>query len=304
MGTPDFAVASGEALRRSGMDLCCAVTVPDKPAGRGRKLRYSAVKEWALQHDIPLLQPDDLRDQNFLQRLHELHADLFVVVAFRILPEEVFTIPKHGTINLHGSLLPKYRGAAPINWALINGETETGVTTFFIDRTVDTGEILLQERVPIADEDDFGSLYERLKEVGADLLVRTVRGVMQGDIAPQKQSGEATRAPKLTPELRRIDWHQPAEKIRNLIRGLSPVPAAYAVLHGKRMKIFSARIAEAGEVLQPGELSRQGMERGELVVGTGDGTLMLLEVQPEGKKRMTAEEFLRGFHSGGQDVFE
>ncbi len=305
MGTPDFAVASADALLQAGIEICAVVTVPDKPAGRGRKLRFSAVKEWALQQGLPLLQPQDLRDPEFLRQLRALNAHLFIVVAFRILPEEVFTIPEHGTINLHGSLLPKYRGAAPINWALINGEKETGVTTFFIDRTVDTGEILLQERTPIADEDNFGTLYARLKEIGAELLVRTVKGVMSGEITPQQQHGEATRAPKLTPELRRIDWSRTADDIHNLIRGLSPVPAAYTVLRGKRLKVLRSRpAAEMNAPGPPGTLHPEALQQGRLAINTGRGVLELLEVQPEGKKTMRAEDFLRGFHPGGQDVCE
>lgn len=295
MGTPDFAVASAEALHASGFQIVAAVTVPDKPAGRGQRLQESAVKQWAIERKLPVLQPQELRTPHFLQQLRELGADLYVIVAFRILPREVFSIPPLGTINLHASLLPKYRGAAPINWALIEGERETGVTTFVIDDKVDTGGILLQRRTPIGAEETFGELYERLKHLGAEVLVESIKRYAAGEIQPQAQQGEPTRAPKLTPELRIIDWSQAAERINNLVRGLSPVPCAYTTIAGKMLKIYGSRVRYGAVAARPGRVVTADAKAGVFEVQTGDNYLRLLDVQLEGKKRMAAADFLRGF---------
>jgi len=293
-GTPDFAVASAEALRRAGMAIAAVVTAPDRPAGRGLGLHESAMKRWAGQYRIPVLQPEAFRDASFLQALREIAADVFVVVAFKILPRDVFTIPRLGTINLHASLLPKYRGAAPINWAIIQGERETGVTTFVINEKVDTGEILLQRRVAIGPDETFGELYERLKTVGSDLLVETLRNYVAGRLNPRPQAGTPTRAPKITPEICRINWQQPAERIRNLVRGLSPVPAAFTFLAGKRLKIFRCEPEPASPRGEAGEILLADAKSGRLLVRAGDGCLRLQELQLEGKKRMDAGSFLRG----------
>lgn len=295
MGTPDFAVASAEALHTSGFQIVAAVTVPDKPAGRGQRLQESAVKQWASAQWLPVLQPQDLREPHFLQQLREFGADLYVIVAFRILPREVFSIPPLGTINLHASLLPKYRGAAPINWALIEGEHETGVTTFVIDDKVDTGGILLQRRTAIGAGETFGELYDRLKNLGAEVLVETIKRYAGGEIEPQRQEGEPTRAPKLTPALRIINWTKSAERIYNLVRGLSPVPCAYTTINGKTLKIYSSRIRYGVAAAKPGRIVTADKKTGVLEVQTGENFLRLLDVQLEGKKRMAASDFLRGF---------
>ncbi|MDQ7051450.1 MAG: methionyl-tRNA formyltransferase [candidate division KSB1 bacterium] len=304
MGSPDFAVASAGALWQAGLNIVGVVTTPDKPAGRGLTLKESPVKQWARQHDLPVLQPEDLRDVHFLQALHELDADLFVVVAFRILPREVFTLPSKGTLNLHASLLPKYRGAAPIQWAIIEGERETGVTTVLINENVDTGDILLQKTVPIGKDETYGELYERLKHIGAELLVETVVKWLEGSLHPRKQIGTATRAPKIKPEMGYINWNQPAERIRNLVRGLSPVPAAYTHWNDRRLKIYRCRTAEHDSGGAPGEIVQADAKKGVFMVKTGEGALLLEEVQPEGKRRMQAAEFLRGYPVKAGDRFE
>ncbi len=304
MGSPDFAVASAEALWQAGLNIVGIVTTPDKPAGRGLSLKASPVKQWALEHDLPVLQPDDLRDAEFLKALQAMQADLFVVVAFRILPREVFTLPPRGTINLHASLLPKYRGAAPIQWAIIEGERETGVTTFLINENMDTGDILLQKTVPIGEDETYGELYERLKHIGAELLVETVVKWLEGSIHPRKQIGTATKAPKIKPKMGHIDWSQQAERIRNLVRGLSPVPAAYTHWNGRRLKIYRCRTAEHDSAGTPGEILQADAKKGVFMVKTGEGALLLEEVQPEGKRRMQAAEFLRGYPVKAGDRFE
>ena len=301
-GTPDFAVASAEALWQAGVAIAAVVTAPDKPAGRGLGSRESAMKRWAGQYGIQVLQPEAFRDPSFLQALQQLGVDLFVVVAFKILPREVFTIPRLGTINLHAALLPKYRGAAPINWAIIEGETETGVTTFVINDKVDTGEILLQRRAAIGPDETFGELYERLKTVGADLLVETLREYAAGRLNPRPQVGTPTKAPKITPELCRIDWQQPAERIRNLVRGLSPVPAAFTTLSGKRLKVFRCQVVTAMPEGEPGEIVLADAKSGRLLVRAGEDGVLLQEIQLEGKKKMDAGAFLRGFPVGVGNV--
>lgn len=297
MGTPDFAVASAAALHARGVDFAGVVTAPDKPAGRGRRFRESAMKQWARARSIPVLQPVDLNDADFLETLRACRAELFVVVAFRLLPKSVLDIPPRGTINLHASLLPRYRGAAPINWALIQGEKETGVTTFLIDEQMDTGDLLLQRATSISDDETFGELYERLKQMGAELLVETVERYLGGELQPRPQRGEASRAPKLTPELRRIDWSLPALRLHNLIRGLSPIPAAYTRWPGSRreLKIYRSRVAVGtAHSANPGTVLVADTRQGVLRIAAGEGALELLEVQLAGKKRLPIADFLRG----------
>ncbi|MBD3373464.1 methionyl-tRNA formyltransferase, partial [candidate division KSB1 bacterium] len=224
MGTPDFAVPTLKTLLDSKHEVQAVVTAPDKPAGRGKKMSHSAIKKVALDHDLFVLQPEDLQDPHFVDQLNRFKADLFIVVAFRILPYEVFTLPSKGTINLHASLLPKYRGAAPINWALIRGESETGVTTFFIDRQIDTGQWLMQKRIDIDPNITAGELYEQLKALGSDLVLQTIEGLESNTLQPKSQIGEVTKAPKINRELGFLEWQKPAPELHNLIRGLSPVP--------------------------------------------------------------------------------
>ncbi|HOT97581.1 MAG TPA: methionyl-tRNA formyltransferase [bacterium] len=293
MGTPGFALPSLDKLADSGHELLAVVTVPDKPAGRGQRLRPSTVKERALQRQLPLLQPEDLRDPDFLAALQRLNADLFAVVAFRILPPEVFKLPRLGTVNLHASLLPRYRGAAPINWALIRGEQETGVTTFLIDEQIDTGAWLLQCRVPIGPDTNAGELHDLLAATGADLLLQTVQGLESGRLQSKPQIGEVTRAPKLTREMARIDWHRSAREIHNLVRGLSPYPAAWTTWKGRTVKILATRPVPAGPSEDPGRLISGG-GREALFLATGDGVLELVTLQPEGGRIMSAAEFMRG----------
>jgi methionyl-tRNA formyltransferase len=292
MGTPDFAVPSLERLIDSRHSVKLVVTAPDKERGRGRKVTPTPVKEVALRNNLEVVTPPDLTDDSFLNLLKEINADLFVVVAFRILPAKVFTIPPAGTINLHGSLLPKYRGAAPIQWALINGDKETGLTTFFIDEKVDTGNIILQQKVKIEDDDDYGSLYDKMKTEGAELLLKTVDLIESGNYTLQKQDPEqVTMAPKITKELCRIDWNLPAKKIHNLIRGLSPQPGAFFVLNDKVYKVYKSAVVKE-PILKPAEILQT---KNEIFIGTGEGTLQIIRIKPEGRKTMTSEEFLRGY---------
>ena len=247
MGTPDFAVASLRALLEAGFTIVGVVTSPDKPAGRGLQLQESAVKKFALAHHLPILQPVKLKDPTFLEQLDQWKADLLIVVAFRMLPEIVWNRPRLGTINLHGSLLPQYRGAAPINWALINGEQMTGVTTFLLKQEIDTGDILLSKSLPIEPSDNFGTLYTKLQQLGALLLVETIEKYVNGQLTPQPQVASENvikHAPKISKETGQINWNQPAQTVLNLIRGLSPIPGAYTQLQGKQLKIFSGTIIQ------------------------------------------------------------
>lgn len=304
MGTPEFAVPSLQALHRSRHLITAVVTVPDKPAGRGRQLRPSAVKVAALQLGLPILQPDDLHGSEFHDQLAALQADLFFVVGFRILPEAIFTMPPHGTVNLHASLLPKYRGAAPINWALIQGDTETGVTTFFIEKSVDTGNILLQAALPVDETMTAGDLHDQLATLGAELAVRTVDGLEDGTLKATAQTGEITKAPKLTKDLGSIDWQAPAENVHNLIRGLSPFPGCYTTLKDKTIKLLRSRVvSREGKSADPGTILKLG-KNGPLEVQTGDGIVELMEVKPEGKKAMSAGEFIRGYRVEAGQRFE
>jgi methionyl-tRNA formyltransferase len=294
MGSPDFAVPSLERLLAGKHRVLAVVTVPDKPAGRGQLLKASAVKERALAAGLPVLQPENLSDPEFIQALGDLAADLFVVVAFRILPPAVFTLPGKGTINLHASLLPRYRGAAPINWALINGDSETGLTTFFIEEKVDTGNILLQKRVPIAGDMTAGELYAILQQRGAELIEETVDGLAEDRLQTVEQSGPVSAAPKIFKEMGSIDWSRSARDIYNLYRGLTPVPGVYSFVRGKMCKFLD--MAPGTEKAQdvPGTVARIS-DQGYFEVTTGDGTVRVLKVQLEGKKPLPVQEFLRGF---------
>jgi len=323
MGTPEFAVASLKALHETGVDIAAVVTVPDRPAGRGRKITFSPVKEYALEHRLALFQPEKLRDPEFISALRDINADLFVVVAFRMLPKEVWSMPPLGTVNLHASLLPQYRGAAPIHRAIINGETCTGVTTFLIEKEIDTGKILMQQKVPIGPLNTTGELHDQLMSIGAGLLLRTVDALSIGTLTPLHQQEVSTEGPLRTaPKLFRQDgcihWSLPSRTIFNLIRGLSPYPAAWTTLvtpSGTQLtlKIYAAEfpdvclpgsspgalpptpnhpLAENCTNAAPGTIHSDGKKY--LQVATGDGWLSLTEVQMEGKKRMSVSDFLRG----------
>jgi len=297
MGTPQFAVPSLDELVTAGCDIVAVVTAPDKPAGRGQKMNESAVKQYAVANGIPVLQPLKLKDPEFLEQLKSFGAELQVVVAFRMLPEVVWNMPARGTINLHASLLPQYRGAAPINWVLINGEKESGVTTFFLRHEIDTGNILFTEKVTLTGHETAGELHDRLMYKGAGLLVKTVKGVESGryNEHPQSQLAEGVElrhAPKLFKEDGEIDWNQPAEVIYNKIRGLSPVPTAYTTLNGKNLKIYRSEFEHGGPDVQAGNYITDGKTY--LKFATPDGFVSLTEVQLEGKKQMGIVEFLRG----------
>ncbi|MCF0054222.1 methionyl-tRNA formyltransferase [Dyadobacter sp. CY356] len=294
MGTPEFAVQSLRSLVESNSNVIAVITVPDKPAGRGQKQMSSPVKIYAEEQGIPVLQPEKLKNPEFIAQLKSLNADLQVVVAFRMLPEIVWSMPKYGTFNLHGSLLPKYRGAAPINWAVINGETESGVTTFFIEKEIDTGKIIFQERDPITPDDDAGSVYERLMHIGGKLVVKTVQAIEDGNYPqePQDESKEIKMAPKIFRETCEIDWTQPAEKIHNFVRGLSPYPAAWTILNGLSCKIFKTGITEDSSEANPGEFKTD--HKTFLHFRAGDFWLAIEVLQLEGKKKMEIGDFLRG----------
>lgn len=295
MGTPEFAVASLDAILNAGYNVVAVITAPDKPAGRGMQLSQSAIKQYSLAHNLPLLQPEKLKAPAFLEELRSLSADLQIVVAFRMLPEVVWNMPPMGTLNLHGSLLPQYRGAAPINWAIINGETETGVTTFKLQQDIDTGNILLQETMPIGADETAGELHDRMKIVGARLLVRTIDGLVAGtlDARPQENAPDLRHAPKIFTETARIDWTLPTARVYNLIRGLSPFPAAFTHLDGKLLKIFRAAKDLSLPAHAPGQVDTD--HRTYLRFAAPDGYIRATDLQFEGKRRMTVEEFLRGY---------
>lgn len=294
MGTPEFAVQSLRSLVESNSNVIAVITVPDKPAGRGQKQMSSPVKIYAEEQGIPVLQPEKLKNPEFIAQLKSLNADLQVVVAFRMLPEIVWSMPKYGTFNLHGSLLPQYRGAAPINWAVINGETESGVTTFFIEKEIDTGKIIFQERDPISRDDDAGSVYERLMHIGGKLVVKTVQAIEEGNYPQEAQdeSEEIKMAPKIFRETCEIDWTQPAVKIFNFVRGLSPYPAAWTTLNGLSCKIFKTNITEDTSEGNPGEFKTD--HKTFLHFRAGDVWLAVEVLQLEGKKKMEVGDFLRG----------
>lgn len=292
-GTPDFAIPSLKILIENNYDIVAVVTVPDKAKGRGLKLEPSPIKKFALENNLRVLQPEKLKDQDFQNQLRGLNPELGIVVAYRILPVEVFTIPKYGTFNLHASLLPKYRGAAPIQWALINGEKVTGVTTFFLQEKVDTGNIILQREVLIDEEDNFQTLHDKLAKVGAELVLETVKRIEEKNYQVQPQNDlEATLAPKITKELCRINWNQKAYNIHNLVRGLSPIPGAFTLLGNKIFKIYRTKVLDKDASQQPGKII---IEDDSLLVNTNDKLISILEIQPESKKRMSSKEFLLGY---------
>jgi methionyl-tRNA formyltransferase len=293
MGTPDFSLPSLKILLKSKHQILAVVTQPDKERGRGQKVSFTPVKQFANENNIPVYQPEKLKgNEEFVEHMKALQPDLFVVVAFRILPKEVFEIPKFGSFNLHGSYLPKYRGSAPIQWALINGETETGLTTFKLAEKVDTGNIYLQQKLDIFPEDNFETLHDRMSELGAKMVLETVNLIESGIYELKQQDDSlASPAPKITKEICQIDWNKSAQEIHNLVRGLSPHPAAYFINNDKLIKIYKTEVV-TGMNLQPFQFHQT---KTELIIGCGKDALRILEVQQEGKKRMNIEEFLRGF---------
>ncbi|GGD46136.1 methionyl-tRNA formyltransferase [Emticicia aquatilis] len=298
MGTPDFAVASLKALVESGKEVVAVITAPDKPSGRGLVMNETPVKKYAVSQGIPVLQPEKLKNPEFLEQLRSYQADLQIVVAFRMLPEVVWNMPRLGTFNLHGSLLPQYRGAAPINWAVINGETETGVTTFFLQHEIDTGNVIFAEKTPILPEDNAGTIHDKLMEIGAGLVVKTVEAIEAGSYPqiPQDMSTELKSAPKIFKETCQIDWNLSAEKIHNFVRGLSPYPAAWTTLNDKTCKIYKTEIGEtANDSAEIGNFQTDGKTY--LDFRSADKWIKIKELQLEGKKRMGIEEFLRGFRA-------
>ena len=293
MGTPDFSIPSLKSIYKSNHELAAVVTAPDKERGRGRKITFTPVKQFAVDKNIPVYQTEKLKGNiEFVDQMKELHPDLFVVVAFRILPKGVFNIPKFGSFNLHGSYLPKYRGAAPIQWALINGETETGLTTFNLAEKVDTGNIYLQEKIEIFPADNFETLHDRMSLLGADLVLRTIELIESGNYELKQQDDSiASSAPKITREICKIDWNKTALEIHNLVRGLSPHPAAFFNYNDKVLKIYKTEIVEKKDLKSFQILQTKT----ELEIGCGKDAIRVLEIQQEGKKRMGIEEFLRGF---------
>lgn len=302
MGTPAFALPSLERLAASCHEICAVVTGPDQPAGRGLKVQVPPVKQRALELGYPVLQPVSLKTEEFAAQLKALQPDLLVVVAFRILPAHLLTIPSWGAINLHASLLPRYRGAAPINWAIINGDRETGVTIFRLQPTVDTGHILAQQAVPITEEDTAGTLAERLAQVGASLLLETITKIANGQVSEQAQDDDlATPAPKIFPELGEIDWYKDALTIKCLIHGLAPEPGAFTFFRGKRLKILRARWEPGVKQAEPGTVISRTKKA--LVIQTGNGWLLPLELQLEGKRPLETAAFLPGFAGQVGDRF-
>lgn len=295
MGTPEFAVPTLETLVNRGYDVAAVITAPDKPKGRGQMLATSAVKDAAVKLHIPVLQPTNMKSPAFLEELSGFEANLQIVIAFRMLPEVVWNMPALGTFNLHASLLPQYRGAAPINWAIINGEKETGVTTFFLKHEIDTGDVIFQEKELIFENDNAGSLYERLMQKGAQLALKTVQAIESGHYQemPQQPGQNAKHAPKIFKETCRINWHQPAAKIYDFIRGLAPYPAAWTTILGKNCKIYkSSKTGQKASDLEPGQFSTDNNTY--LHFQTSDTVLAIEELQLEGKKRMKTQDFLRG----------
>jgi methionyl-tRNA formyltransferase len=320
MGTPEFAVASLDALIKAGYNIVGVVTAPDKPAGRGMKMNESAVKKYAVERGLRILQPEKLKDPHFLNELKSLNADLQIIVAFRMLPEVVWSMPKMGSVNLHGSLLPQYRGAAPINWAVINGEKETGVTTFKLKHEIDTGDILLQESFPIGENETAGEVHDRMKEIGAQLLVKTVKGLSDGSLQAVEQSAVGSgqsavgsrqsavgsgqsavgsgqsalkHAPKIFTETCKIDFSKTVEEVHNLIRGLSPFPGAFTQFQDKMLKIYRSEKEMVKPSVAAGEFISDGKTF--LKFACSDGYIVVKELQLEGKKKMNTEDFLRGY---------
>ena len=304
MGTPDFAVESLRCLVERGYNVVGVITMPDKPAGRGHKIQFSPVKQYALEHNLPLLQPEKLKDEAFIEALRAWQADLQIVVAFRMLPEVVWNMPKYGTFNLHASLLPQYRGAAPINWAVMNGDAETGITTFFLKHEIDTGEVIQQVKIPIADTDDVGIVHDKLMVLGGKLVTETVDAIINGTVKsiPQEKMavvGELRPAPKIFKDTCRIDWNNTVINIYNHVRGLSPYPAAWTELHqpgsGEPLpvKIFQTEKIDKPHSKKPGSILTDGKTY--LHVAVADGFISVKSLQLPGKKRLQTEELLRGF---------
>lgn len=300
-GTPDFAVTSLEAIISAGFDVAAVVTAPDKPAGRGKHLMQPAVKQAALRHGLEVLQPEKLKAPEFIEQLQSYNANIFVVIAFRMLPEAVWNMPELGTFNLHASLLPRYRGAAPINWAVINGEKETGVTTFFLKHEIDTGDVIAREKIDITDDDDAGTVHDRLMELGARLTVDTLQRISDGNLEATPQDVidggvESCPAPKIFKDTCHIDWNKPMTEVRNLIRGLSPYPAAWSQMNADgndagSIKIFVTRPTDI-VAKEPGQVTLNG--NGKMFVDCADFAVEILSLQPQGKRRMDTDEYLRG----------
>jgi len=299
MGTPDFAVESLKALVESGScEVVAVITAPDKPSGRGLVMSETPVKKYAISKGIPVIQPEKLKNHQFLEELRSYQADLQIVVAFRMLPEVVWNMPRLGTFNLHGSLLPQYRGAAPINWAVINGETETGVTTFFLQQEIDKGNVIFAEKTPILIDDNAGTIHDKLMMIGASLVVKTVESIKSGNYPqiPQDMSLELKSAPKIFKETCQINWNLTAENIHNFVRGLSPYPASWTILNDKTCKIYKTEIGEiANDSAEIGSFKTDGKTY--LDFRSADNWIKIKELQLEGKKRMGIEEFLRGFRA-------
>ena len=314
MGTPDFAVEALRQLVEGGYNVVGVITMPDKPAGRGHKIQYSPVKQYALEQNLPLLQPEKLKDEAFVEALREWKADLQIVVAFRMLPEVVWNMPRLGTFNLHASLLPQYRGAAPINWAVINGDTETGITTFFLKHEIDTGEVIQQVRVPIADTDNVEVVHDKLMMLGGKLVLETVDAILNGTVKPIPQEemavvGELRPAPKIFKETCRIDWNQPVKKIYDFIRGLSPYPAAWSELIASEKESVVVKIFEVEKIVKKndkrcrnsrGRFCKVGSSETDgkkyIKVSVPGGFVSILSLQLPGKKRLKIDELLRGYH--------
>lgn len=311
MGTPEFAVESLKALINDNQHIVAVITAPDKPAGRGRLIQSSPVKDFALQHKLNILQPPNLKDDEFVEQIRQLRPDLQVVVAFRMLPEKIWQLPKFGTINLHASLLPQYRGAAPINWAIINGEKYTGVTTFFINQEIDKGDILFQKKIEILPTDNAGTLHDKLMISGAQLLVQTVHAIAAGNYSKQSQNNISVNevlkpAPKIKKEDCRINWKDDAERIYNFIRGLSPYPAAWTMLTGERgtfhVKIYNTDVIKENHNYMPGSVISD--EKSYLKVASGGGCINIKELQLAGKNRLVIHDFLKGFKNINQFLFD
>jgi methionyl-tRNA formyltransferase len=296
MGTPEFAAHSLRLVVESGYNVVGVITAPDRPSGRGQKINYSSVKEYAVKKGLHLMQPTNLKDTTFIEELKALNADIQVVVAFRMLPEVIWNMPSKGTLNLHASLLPKYRGAAPINWAIINGEKESGVTTFFIEKEIDTGNIILQEKVNIEENENAGHLHDKLMEVGGQLVCETIDKISSGKIEGTAQEGKATKAPKIFKKDCKINWSDSIENIHNFIRGLSPYPTAWTFVDEEQkqnIKVFKSSIQKTSHSESNGKIITDG--KSELKVAVHGGFIQLHEIQLSGKKKMKTEDFLRGY---------
>lgn len=301
LGTPDFAVGSLRRILDEGYNVVGVVTMPDKPAGRGKHIQQSAVKQFAVERGLHVLQPERLKDPVFVEELRALRADLFIVIAFRMLPEVVWQMPRLGTFNLHASLLPRYRGAAPINHAVMNGDAETGVTTFMLKHEIDTGDILRQEKISIGPDENVGSVHDRLMELGAELTVDTIRHIIAGDLRPMPQDElardiEPCPAPKIFKDTCRIDWTRTAREVHNFVRGLSPYPAAWCTIGGDttaptELKVFATAVSDGAPFGAPGSVA---VEKNRLLVACGDGAVEILRLRPAGKKEMDADAYLRG----------